>query len=112
MPGFRRDVAPNFYPAAIGVWRSDALLGGDGGGPRSGAVSGAERSGPPCCGVAGRGQPAEPRVGSVGVVVVPPARARRGCGSERNRVSFRNSSRSRPLKISTKAFWIGLPGAM
>src|SRR5262245_28813176 len=26
----------------------DALLGGDGGGPRSGAVGGAQRSGPPC----------------------------------------------------------------
>lgn len=27
-------------------------------------------------------------------------------------VSFKNSSRSRPLKLSMKAFWIGLPGAM
>ena len=27
-------------------------------------------------------------------------------------VSLSNSSRMRPLKLSTKAFWIGLPGAM
>src|SRR5208283_230746 len=47
----------------------DALLGGDGGGPRSGAVGGAQRSGPPCCGIDGWAHPAEPRVGP-GVVVV------------------------------------------
>lgn len=29
-----------------------------------------------------------------------------------NRVAFNRSSRRRPLKLSMKAFWIGLPGAM
>ena len=65
----RCDVAPNFYPTVIGVWGSViALLGGDGGGPRSGAVGGAQRSGPPYCGVAGWAHPAEPRVRPVVVV--------------------------------------------
>jgi hypothetical protein len=32
--------------------------------------------------------------------------------SEEKMCSFRHSSRSRPLKLSTKAFWPGLPGAM
>ena len=46
------DVAPNFYPAAIGVLVvGNALLGGGGGDPRSGAVDGAQRSGSPCGGV-------------------------------------------------------------
>jgi hypothetical protein len=39
-----------------------ALLGGDGGGPRSEAVGGAQRSGPPCHSVDGWAHPAEPRV--------------------------------------------------
>jgi hypothetical protein len=30
----------------------------------------------------------------------------------KNSVSFSSSSRILPLKLSTKAFWIGLPGAM
>jgi hypothetical protein len=29
-----------------------------------------------------------------------------------NTSSFRHSSRNLPLKLSTKAFWVGLPGAM
>jgi len=33
-------------------------------------------------------------------------------GSDRNKVSFSSSSRSRPLKLSMQAFWTGLPGAM
>lgn len=32
--------------------------------------------------------------------------------SEGNRVSFRSSSRNGQLKLSIKAFWVGLPGAM
>jgi hypothetical protein len=34
------------------------------------------------------------------------------CIRDVNRVSFRNSSRKQPLKLSTKAFCIGLPGAI
>ena len=34
----------------------------------------------------------------------------RACGSERNTVSFNSSSRNRPLKLSTKAFWVRLAG--
>ena len=75
------DVAPNFYPVAIGVWTSvDALLGGGGGGPRSGAVGGAQRSGPPLRGVDGGAQPAEPRVRPVVIVVGAPS-IERGTGS-------------------------------
>jgi hypothetical protein len=29
-----------------------------------------------------------------------------------NSVSFKSSSRRRPLKLSMKAFWVGFPGAM
>jgi hypothetical protein len=32
--------------------------------------------------------------------------------SVENRVSLRHSSRKRPLKLSTKAFCVGLPGVM
>src|SRR5689334_21627289 len=49
-----------------------ALLGGDGGGPRSGAVGGAQRSGPPLRGVDGGGQPAEPGVMPLVIVVGAP----------------------------------------
>src|SRR5258708_7843137 len=43
------DVAPNFYPVAIGVWSSVMpCWAGGGGDPRSGAVGGAQRSGSPC----------------------------------------------------------------
>ncbi len=31
-------------------------------------------------------------------------------GSEPNQLSLRHSSRKRPIRLSTKAFWIGLPG--
>jgi hypothetical protein len=50
-----------------------ALLGGGGGGPRSGAVGGAQRSGPPCRGVGGWAHPTEPRVWALVVVVGPPS---------------------------------------
>ena len=36
----------------------------------------------------------------------------RAWGSDANSVSFRHSSRSRPMKLSAKAFCCGLPGAM
>ena len=36
----------------------------------------------------------------------------RACVSVENGVSFMNSSRSRPLKLSMNAFCMGLPGAM
>ena len=36
----------------------------------------------------------------------------RACRSEVNSVSFRHSSRSRPMKLSANAFCCGLPGAM
>ena len=48
------------------------LMGGCGGGPRSGAVGGAQRSGPPLRGVDGGAQPAEPRVRPVVVVIGAP----------------------------------------
>jgi hypothetical protein len=36
----------------------------------------------------------------------------RACRNEVNSVSFRHSSRSRPMKLSANAFCCGLPGAM
>lgn len=39
-------------------------------------------------------------------------RAARACASVVNNVSFKNSSRRRPLKDSMKPFCIGLPSAM
>ena len=48
---------------------------------------------------------------SVGVVVTPSSMI--SCSLMLvNRCSLRHSSRSRPLKLSTKPFCIGLPGAM
>jgi hypothetical protein len=38
--------------------------------------------------------------------------ALRASTSVENSVSLRHSSRKRPLKLSTKAFCVGLPGAM
>ncbi|WP_413785677.1 HNH endonuclease [Cognatiyoonia sp. IB215182] len=35
-----------------------------------------------------------------------------GSASDESRVSFKSSSRNLPLKLSTKAFCIGFPGAM
>ncbi len=46
------DVAPQLLSS--GDWSqavADALLGGNGDGPRRGAVNGAQRRGPSCCGV-------------------------------------------------------------
>jgi hypothetical protein len=40
------------------------------------------------------------------------ASTRRACRMELNSVSFKHSSRSLPMKLSTKAFCCGLPGAM
>ena len=37
---------------------------------------------------------------------------RRAVGKPPNTCSLRHSSRKRPLKLSTKAFWTGFPGAM
>jgi hypothetical protein len=61
----------------------------------------------------GRRPPPESRVWS-GVVVVgaPPSEGNASLGQCVNNVSFNNSSRSRPLKNSMKAFCVGLPGAM
>ena len=36
----------------------------------------------------------------------------RACSRLVNQCSLRHSSRRRPLKLSMKAFWVGLPGAM
>ena len=48
-----------------------------------------------------------------GVVVVLPIRKRLARMIERAKIfSLRSSSRSLPLKLSMKAFWVGLPGAM
>ena len=56
---------------------------------------------------------AEGRVGPRGVVVGDPGGDRvAGMGEVRNSVSLRNSSRIRPLKLSTNPFCIGFPGAM
>ena len=64
-------------------------------------------------GIDGRGEPAEPRVRSGEVVIAGPAlESGRAWASERNRVSFKSSSRRRPMKLSTKAVWTGLPGEM
>jgi hypothetical protein len=38
--------------------------------------------------------------------------AKRAWASDVNSVSFNSSSRSLPLKLSIKAFCVGLPGAM
>jgi len=40
------------------------------------------------------------------------ANTARACQSEVNRVSFRHSSRRRPMKLSANAFCCGLPGSM
>lgn len=56
---------------------------------------------------------AEGRVGPRGVVVGDPGRDQsRAWARLRNSVSFKNSSRILPLKLSTKPFCIGFPGAM
>ncbi len=61
----------------------------------------------------GRGCVAEREMWPLGVVVVGPS-SNRLAGMARlvNSVSFKGSSRMRPLKLSTVPFWIGLPGAM
>jgi hypothetical protein len=41
----------------------------------------------------------------------PAASVARACCREENKVSFNSSSRGRPLKLSLKAFWVGLQGA-
>jgi hypothetical protein len=54
-------------------------------------------------------EPADARVGpNIVCSLVASLQAR----NDVNSVSFRNSSRKRPLKLSTKAFCIGFPGAM
>ena len=79
------DVAPSFYLAAIGVLAFDVtLLGGDGGGPRSGAVRVAKRSGPPVRSVDRWAHPTEPRVRPVGVVVRAPGFERSACMGQRS----------------------------
>jgi hypothetical protein len=48
-----------------------------------------------------------------GVVVALPGRqGRTGVSEQGDSFSFSSSSLNRPLKLSTKAFWVGLPGAM
>ena len=47
------------------------------------------------------------------VIVLPSRQDGAGLGERcANSVSLRSSSGSRPLKLSMKAFWVGLPGAM
>lgn len=58
----------------------------------------------------GWGLPGEAGVGSFsGIVRAPGGECDAGM---MHRVSFNSSSRKRPLKLSMKAFWVGLPGAM
>ena len=52
-----------------------------------------------------RGQIADRAVRPDGVVVALPGRQGRAGASEVN-----SSSLGRPLRLSTKAFWVGLPG--
>lgn len=52
-------------------------------------------------------------MGSVAVVVLlPDVVALLASANAENSLSLRHSSRKRPLKLSTKAFWVGFPGAM
>ena len=61
--------------------------------------------------------PSEAGVGAFGVVIGAPggqhdAGMVRAWCRDGNRVSFKSSSRRRPLKLSIKAFWVGFPGAI
>jgi len=99
---------------AIRVWRFDSCVIGSTGRSAEPSKSGA----PLVCG--GKnwafirpGQTIDPCLGSDCVVVAAPfLKSKPACISKPNSVSFRNSSRRRPLKLSMKAFCAGLPGSM
>ncbi len=59
-------------------------------------------------------QPAEPRMWSMIVVIVASVRGApiKHCVSAEKSIPFKNSSRSRLLKLSMKAFWSSVPDAM
>ncbi|MDB5657625.1 MAG: hypothetical protein JWS10_240 [Cypionkella sp.] len=94
---------------------SFAHLGGLGNGGWRGALRIAQHRAPlwdEGSGKIGWGLPSEAGVESFRVIVDAPGGERDAGVIQGNRVSFRSSSRSRPLKLSMKAFWVGLPGAI
>ncbi len=95
------DLRPDFPPAAGRV---------------PGVVSArcaAFSSSPICAATTAVGTFFRPECGRHVVTASRPAQAAvRAWRRSRNSVLFRSASRSLPLKLSTKAFWVGFPGAM